>query len=77
MMGDPTEAQVQQLQDSLNQLQGVKDDQGHPLQALRTLNSSKSQIETVMNAGSFRPQDRQAVLDDLSSLGPQGGGMRR
>jgi hypothetical protein len=44
---------------------------GHPLQALRALNSSKSQIESVMNAGSFRPQDRQAVLDDLN------GGMRR
>jgi hypothetical protein len=77
MMGDPTEAQVQQLQDSLNELQGVKGNQGHPLQAMRALNSSKSQIESVMNAGQFRPQDRQAVLDDLNSLGPQGGGMRR
>jgi hypothetical protein len=76
MFGNPTEAQVQQLQDSLNQLQEVKGNQGHPLQQMRALNSSKSQIESVMNAGSFRPQDRQAVLDDLNSLGPQGGGMR-
>jgi hypothetical protein len=27
-----------------------------------------------MNAGEFRPADRQAVLDDLNNLGPQGGG---
>src|ERR1700749_2473796 len=32
MFGNPTEAQVQQLQDSLNQLQEVKGNQGHPLQ---------------------------------------------
>lgn len=77
MFGNPTEAQVQQLQDSLNGLQGIKGAQGHPLQQIRALNSSKSQIEAVMNAGSFRPQDRQAVLDDLNSLGPRGGGMGR
>ena len=77
MLGSPTEAQVQQLQDSLNELQSAKSDQSHPLQAMRALNSSKSQIEATMNVGSFRPQDRQAVLDDLNSLGPQGGGMRR
>ena len=78
MMGDPTEAQVQQLQDSLNGLESMKGEQGgRPLEKLRALNSSKSQIESVMNAGQFRPQDRQAVLDDLNSLGPQGGGMRR
>jgi len=78
MMGDPTEAQVQQLQDSLNGLEAMKGEQGgRPLEKLRALNTSKSQIESVMNAGQFRPQDRQAVLDDLNSLGPQGGGMRR
>lgn len=77
MFGNPTEAQVQQLQDSLNGLQGIKGEQGHPLQQIRALNSSKSQIEAVMNAGSFRPQDRQAVLDDLNNLGPRGGGMGR
>jgi len=78
MMGDPTEAQVQQLQDSLNGLEAMKGEQGgRPLEKLKALNSSKSQIESVMNAGQFRPQDRQAVLDDLNNLGPQGGGMRR
>ena len=77
MFGNPTEAQVQQLQDSLNDLQGIKGQQGHPLQQMRALNNSKSQIENVMNTGSFRPEDRQAVLDDLNSLGPQGGGMHR
>ena len=77
MMGDPTEAQVQQLQDSLNELKGAKGNQGHPLQALHTLNNSKSQIESVMKAGKFRPEDQQAVLDDLNNLGPHGGGGAR
>jgi hypothetical protein len=61
----------------LNALQQVKSDSGRPLQAMRGLNKSKGEIEAVMNAGSFRDQDRKAVLDDLNSLGPQGGGMRR
>lgn len=74
MFGNPTEAQVQQLQDSLNELQGIKGQQGHPLQQMKALSSAKSQIANVMNTGSFRPEDRQAVLDDLNSLGPQGGG---
>ena len=74
MHGDPTDAQVKQLQDSLNSLQGIKANQGGKLEAFMTLKKSKSQIEETMNAGSFRPQDRQAVLDDLNSLGPQGGG---
>jgi hypothetical protein len=77
MFGKPTESQVKQLQDSLNALQQVKNESGRPLQALRGLNRSKGEIEAVMNAGSFRDQDRQAVLDDLNNLGPQGGGMRR
>lgn len=77
MMGDPTEEQVQQLQDSLNQLKASRGNQGHPLQAMRALKSSKAQIETVMKAGQFRPQDQQAVLDDLNNLGPQNGGSRR
>jgi hypothetical protein len=77
MFGKPTEGQVKQLQDSLNALQQVKSDSGRPLQALMGLKKSKSEIEAVMNAGSFRAQDRQAVLDDLNNLGPQGGGRRR
>jgi hypothetical protein len=77
MFGKPTESQVQQLQQSLNSLQSVKSGQERPLEKLRTLKSSKSQIEEVMNAGEFRPADRQAVLDDLNNLGPQGGGLRR
>jgi hypothetical protein len=27
-----------------------------------------------MNTGSFRPEDKQAVLDDLNNLGGKGGG---
>jgi hypothetical protein len=77
MFGKPTESQVKQLQDSLNALQQVKNDSSRPLEALRGLKKSKGEIESVMNAGSFRDQDRQAVLDDLNNLGPQGGGMRR
>jgi hypothetical protein len=77
MFGNPTEGQVQQLQTSLNSLQQIKSQNLGPLQSLRALRGSKSEIEQVMNAGSFRPQDRQAVLDDLNSLGPQGGGRRR
>ncbi len=74
MHGNPTEAQVKQLQDSLNSLQSLKTDQGGKLAAFMTLKKSKSQIEETMNAGSFRPQERQAVLDDLNNIGPQGGG---
>jgi hypothetical protein len=77
MFGNPTEGQVQQLQKSLNSLQQIKAQNQRPLESLRTLRDSKSEIEQVMNAGSFRPQDRQAVLDDLNNLGPQGGGRRR
>jgi hypothetical protein len=74
MFGSPSEAQVTQLQTSLNELQEIKGEQGHPLQQLRALGASKSQIEEVMSTDSFRPEDRQAVLDDLNSLG--GGGRR-
>jgi hypothetical protein len=41
------------------------------LQQFRELKAAKAQIEQTMNAGSFRPQDRQAVLDDLNKLGPK------
>ena len=74
MRGKPTMAQVSQLQDSLNDLQSLKSDGGGKLQQFRTLKKSKAAIEQVMNAGEFRPQDRQAVLDDLNNLGPGGGG---
>jgi hypothetical protein len=74
MHGKPTEAQVKQLQDSLNGLQSIKTDGGGKLQQLMTLKKSKSDIEQTMDAGEFRPQDRQAVLNDLNGLGPQGGG---
>ncbi len=77
IMGDPTEAQVRALQDSLNELEAAKGNQSHPLQALRALNGAKSQIESVMNAGQFRSEDRQAVLADLNNLGPHGGGGAR
>ncbi len=74
MHGKPTEAQVKQLQDSLNGLQSIKTGGEGKLQQLMTLKKSKSEIEQTMDAGEFRPQDRQAVLNDLNSLGPQGGG---
>ena len=75
MFGNPTEGQVQQLQKSLNSLQGDQDSKpGTACNLFERSEDSKSEIEQVMNAGSFRPQDRQAVLDDLNSLGSQGGG---
>ncbi len=77
MHGKPTEPQVKQLQDSLNSLQGIKTGGGGKLQQLMALKKAKSEIEQTMDAGEFRPQDRQAVLNDLNSLGPQGGGLRR
>jgi hypothetical protein len=73
MHGEPTTAQVQQLQDSLNSLQSIKTDGGGMLQQFRELKTAKAQIEQTMNAGSFRPQDRQTVLDDLNNLGPKMG----
>ena len=74
MHGQPTQAQVRELQDSLNSLQSIKTDGGGKLQQLMALKKAKSQIESTMDAGEFRPMDRQAVLNDLNSLGPQGGG---
>jgi hypothetical protein len=74
MHGNPTAPQVKQLQDSLNSLQSIKTSGAGKLQQLMTLKRSKSEIEQTMDAGSFRPLDRQAVLNDLNSLGPQGGG---
>ncbi len=74
MHGKPTEPQVKSLQDSLNSLQSIKSGGEGKLQQLMTLKKSKSEIEQTMDAGDFRPQDRQEVLNDLNSLGPQGGG---
>jgi hypothetical protein len=74
MHGKPTEPQVKQLQDSLNSLQQIKSGGGGKLQQLMALKKAKSEIEQTMNAGEFRPVDRQTVLNDLNSLGPQGGG---
>jgi hypothetical protein len=59
IFGNPTEEQVQQFQNGLNTLQGVKGEQDHPLQQMSALNASQSQIQTVRNAGSFRRADRQ------------------
>src|SRR5580698_2512051 len=74
MHGEPTPAQVQQLQDSLRSLQTVKGSGEGLLQQFRTLKAAKAQIAQIINAGSFRPQDKQTVLDDLDNLGPKGGG---
>jgi hypothetical protein len=74
MHGKPTEAQVKTLQDSLNSLQSIKTSGEGKLQQFMALKKAKSDIEQTMDAGEFRPQDRQAVLNDLNSLGPQGGG---
>jgi hypothetical protein len=77
MHGKPTEAQVKTLQGALNSLQGLKGSQEGKLQMFMTLKKAKQDIEQTMDAGEFRPMDRQAVLNDLNSLGPQGGGARR
>lgn len=74
MHGKPTEAQVKTLQDSLNGLQSIKTSGEGKLQQFMALKKAKGDIEQTMDAGEFRPQDRQAVLNDLNSLGPQGGG---
>jgi hypothetical protein len=77
MHGKPTEAQVKTLQESLNSLQSLKGSQQGKLQMFMTLKKAKQDIEQTMDAGEFRPADRQAVLNDLNSLGPQGGGGAR
>ena len=77
MRGEPKDAQVEQRQGSLNSLQRLKAGNDRPLMKLWALNAAKTQISETMNAGSFRPQDRHTVLDDLNNLGPQGGGLRR
>jgi hypothetical protein len=74
MHGEPTPPQVQQLQESLNSLESIKTSGGGMLEKFRAMRTAKSQIEETMNAGSFRPEDKQAVLDDLNNLGGKGGG---
>jgi hypothetical protein len=72
MRGQPTEPQVEQLQQSLNSLASLKTSGASKLQEFRTLKQAKSEIEQTMNAGTFQPEDRQTVLDDLNNLGPGG-----
>jgi hypothetical protein len=74
MHGEPTPPQVQQLQESLNSLESIKTSGGGMLEKFRAMKTAKSQIEETMNAGSFRTEDKQAVLDDLNNLGGKGGG---
>ena len=53
MHGEPTDAQVEQLQGSLNSLQSLKASTDRPLMKLQTLNAAKAQISQTMNAGTF------------------------
>jgi hypothetical protein len=70
--GNPNEDQVKQLQESLTRLQqGVGVNEGRIAQA-PALKKAKMDIAEVMNSGSFRDSDRQAVLEDLNALGPRG-----
>lgn len=70
LRGNPTPAQVQQLQQSLNSLESLKASSEGGLQKLRTLREAKSQIQQTMTAGGFSPQDSQTVIADLNNLGP-------
>jgi len=69
LRGDPTPAQVQQLQQSLNSLEALKTSSEGGLQKLRALREAKSQIQQAMTAGGFSPEDSQTVIDDLNNLG--------
>lgn len=69
LRGDPTPAQVQQLQQSLNSLEALKTSSEGGLQKLRTLREAKSQIQQAMTAGGFSAQDSQTVIEDLNNLG--------
>jgi hypothetical protein len=70
--GDPNEAQVKQLQESLNRLQQDKGvNEGRIAQA-PALKKAKLDIAEIINSSSFRDPDRQAVLEDLNALGPRG-----
>jgi len=73
MRGQPTVPQVEQLQQSLNSLASLKTSGGSKLQEFKALKQAKSDIAQTMNAGTFQPEDRQTVLDDLNNLGPGGG----
>jgi hypothetical protein len=70
--GNPNEAQVKQLQDSLTRLQQGKGvNEGRIAQA-PALKKAKVDIAEIINSSSFRDPDRQAVLEDLNALGPRG-----
>src|ERR1700678_3262125 len=67
MHGKPTAAQVKTLQDSLNGLQSIKTGGEGKLQQFMALKKAKSDIEQTMDAGEFRPQDRQARSEEHTS----------
>jgi hypothetical protein len=67
--GEPSPAQVQQLQERLNSLEALKTSSEGGLQKLRTLREAKSQIQQAMTAGGFSPEDSQTVINDLNNLG--------
>jgi hypothetical protein len=69
LKGEPSPAQVQQLQQSLNSLESLKTSSEGGLAKLRALRQAKSEIEQAINAGGFSPQDTQTVLDDLNNIG--------
>ena len=69
LKGEPTPAQVQQLQQSLNSLEALKTSSEGGLAKLRALRQAKSEIQQAMTAGGFSPQDSQTVIDDLNNLG--------
>ncbi len=72
LRGEPTPAQVRTLQESLTLLTELKTSNEGGLQKLRTLKKAKTDIEQTMRSGNFRPEDSQAVLDDLNNLGAGG-----
>jgi hypothetical protein len=70
--GNPTEAQVKQLQDCLNQLRLGEGVNEAKIGLRAALKKAQLDIMEIITTDSFRDSDRQAVLGDLSALGPRG-----
>jgi hypothetical protein len=70
--GNPTEDQVKQLQEGVNRLLRAEGVNEGKIAERAASKKAQLSITEIISTASFRDSDRQAVIEDLSSLGPRG-----